>query len=116
MTSTPTGAIAALRMNQLPNQGATVVPSELKAWVRFNRLDAVRGGPRMATYGLAEVCKTVIPAARTMSALRNNGNDGIDAAGTNRKAPVAMVSSPVTMERLYPIHSTIFPDGMENTK
>src|SRR6478672_7749135 len=94
------GASAAPRMSQLPNRGASVVPSELKACVRFRRLEAVRGGPRIATYGFAEVCSMVMPAASTIKAVRNNGNDGIDAAGTNIRAPVAMVRSPVTMERL----------------
>src|SRR6476646_7013355 len=100
MASTPAGASAAPKMSQLPNRGASVVPSELKACVRFNRLEAVRGGPRIATYGLAEVCRMVMPAARTIKAVRNNGNDGIEAAGTNIKAPVAMVRRPATMDRL----------------
>src|SRR6476469_9218856 len=112
----PAGASAAPKMSQLPNHGAMVVPRELKACVRFNRLEAVRGGPRIATYGLAEVCSTVMPAASTISALRKTGNEGMEAAGTNRSAPVAMVKSPATMARLYPIHSTILPDGMENRK
>src|SRR5882724_11782357 len=100
MAATLTGASAAPRISQLPNHGASVVPSELKACVRFRRLEAVRGGPRIATYGFADVCSMVIPAASTISAVRNSGNDGIDAAGTNTKAPVAMVRSPVTMDRL----------------
>src|SRR5205823_677791 len=99
-TSMLAGASAAPRMSQLPNRGASVVPSELKAWVRFKRLDAVRGGPRMATYGFAEVCKTVIPAASTINAVRKTGNDGMEAAGTNMNAPVAMVRRPVIIERL----------------
>src|SRR5579859_7895582 len=100
MTSMLAGASAAPRISQLPNRGASVVPKELKAWVKFKRLEAVRGGPRIATYGLAEVCKMVMPAASTIRAVRNSGNDGIDAAGTNMRAPVAMVSRPATMERL----------------
>src|ERR1700727_305877 len=100
MASTLNRTSAAPRMSQLPNFGASVVPRELKACVKFKRLEAVRGGPRIATYGLAEVCKTVMPAASTIRALRNNWNDGIDAAGTNKNAPVAMVKRPVTMARL----------------
>src|ERR1700686_5487380 len=100
MASMLTGARAAPRMSQLPNLGASVVPSELKACVRFKRLEAVRGGPRIATYGLAEVCSAVIPAASTINAVRNNGNDGSDAAGTNKSAPVAIVNCPVTIARL----------------
>src|SRR5260221_11613176 len=94
------GAGAAPRMSQLANLGASVVPSELKACVRFKRLEAVRGGPRIATYGFAEVCSMVIPAASTISAVRNSGNEGMEAAGTNMRAPVAMVRRPATIDRL----------------
>jgi hypothetical protein len=38
-----------------------------------------------------------MPAARIMSAVRNRGNEGTDAAGTNIKAPNPMVSKPTTM-------------------
>src|SRR5450432_232530 len=99
MTATLSGTAAAPRIRRLPNFGATVVPRELKACVRLSRLDAVSAGPRMATYGLADVCKTVMPAARTINAVRNNGNEGIVAAGTNRRAPIAMVKRPTTMDR-----------------
>src|SRR5438270_9298806 len=94
------GASAAPRISQLPNRGASVVPRELKACAKFKRLEAVRGGPRIATYGFAEVCNIVMPAASTISAVRNSGNDGIDAAGTNMNAPAAIVRSPVTMDAL----------------
>jgi len=40
---------AALRMSSPPNIGARVVPSELKACVRFNRLEAVSGLPSTIT-------------------------------------------------------------------
>src|SRR5712672_1286520 len=100
MAATLTCASAAPRISQLPNHGASVVPSELKACVRFKRLEAVRGGPRIATYGFAEVCSMVIPAASTISAVRNRGNEGMDAAGTNMIAPVAMVRRPATIDRL----------------
>src|ERR1700743_1202014 len=99
MATTVKGATAAPRINRLPNFGAIVVPKELNACVRFKRLEAVRGGPRTVTYGLAEVCSTVMPAARTISAARNNGNDGREAAGTKRIAPVHTGSTRTTMER-----------------
>jgi hypothetical protein len=42
-------AVATDRIRMAPIQGPTVVPAELKACVRFRRLAAVRGSPRMAT-------------------------------------------------------------------
>src|ERR1700730_12435835 len=80
---------ALLKMNRLPSNGAMVVPRELNAWARFKRLAAVFGGPRTATYGFAETCKTVIPAASTISAARNKGKgkDGTLAAGIKSAAP-----------------------------
>ncbi len=75
------------------------VPSELKAWVRFRRLDAVFDGPSTETYGLAATCSAVIPAASTMSAERKSGNEGTLAAGMKSNAPTHMVKSPATMVR-----------------
>src|SRR6516165_1396197 len=89
------GAVA--RMRTPPNQGAMNVPKELKAWVRVKRLEDVRAGPSRATYGLAETCKAVMPAARIISAARNKGNDGTLAAGIKRIVPKAMVSNPATI-------------------
>jgi hypothetical protein len=40
---------AALKIKMPPKYGAMVVPRELNAYVRFNRLDAVLGGPSTAT-------------------------------------------------------------------
>src|SRR5690242_7402824 len=94
------GAATAPRISQLPNIGASVVPRELNPCVRFSRLEAVLGGPRIATYGLAEVCRMVMPAASTINAVRNRRNDGSAAAGTNNSAPADIVSKPVTMARL----------------
>src|SRR5438445_8660245 len=55
------------------------------------------GLPRTTTYGFAATCRPVMPAARTMSAPRNSGNDAKDAAGRNKNAPTAMLSKPATM-------------------
>src|SRR5437868_15486390 len=107
---------ALLRISQPPRYGAIVVPSELNACVRFSRLDAVRDGPSTATYGLAETCSAVIPAASTINAARNSGNDGTLAAGINISAPNPMVSRPATIVFLYPIQSITLPDGIEKTK
>ena len=87
----------AFKINKPPRYGPMVVPSELKACVKFNRLDAVSGGPKTETYALAATCSAVIPAASTISAPKNNGNDGALAAGINRNAPTPMVTSPVTI-------------------
>jgi len=40
---------AAVRMKRLPKYGAIVVPRDLKACVRFKRLDAVVSGPIAVT-------------------------------------------------------------------
>src|SRR3979411_688014 len=90
---------AELRMSRLPKKGARNVPRELNACVRFRRLDAVSGLPSTVTYGFAATCRHVIPAARTISANRNNGYDGTLAAGTNRNDPNPMASSPTTIAR-----------------
>src|SRR4051812_897897 len=98
-TSTATGAATIPRISVLPNHGATAVPRELNACVRFKRLEAVRGGPSTATYGFADVCRTVMPAARMINAVRNSGYEGALAAGMNKAAPAAMVHRPMTMAR-----------------
>ena len=107
---------AAARIRSPPTYGAIVVPSELKAWVRFRRLEAVRAGPSTVTYGLAATCSTVTPAASTISAARKSSNEGALAAGTKSKAPTAMTSRPTTIVFLYPIFSISRPDGMAQTK
>ena len=89
------GALA--RISSPPKYGATVVPSELNACVRFSRLDAVFAGPSTATYGLADTWSAVIPAASTPNANRNNAYDGTIAAGMNSNAPIAISSRPPTM-------------------
>src|ERR1700722_20508705 len=45
---------APLKISNPPNHGAIVVPSELKACARFNRLEGGWAGRKSATYGLAE--------------------------------------------------------------
>src|SRR5690242_1868367 len=107
---------AALRISSPPTFGAMVVPSELNAWVRFRRLDAVSGLPKRPTYGFAATCRPVIPAARMTSAVRNNAYDATDAAGKNRNAPPAIVINPTTIVLWYPTLFTKIAHGMENRK
>src|SRR5207244_594316 len=98
--SSYTRLTVALKKNRPQRYGAIVVPSELNAWARFKRLEAVSGAPSTDTYGFAETCSTVMPAAKTINAARNNGKDGALAAGMNNNAPNPMVKSPATMLRL----------------
>src|ERR1039458_4718436 len=93
-----------------------VVPSALNACAKFSRLDAVSSGPRTVTYGLAETCRAVIPAATIISAVKNNGNETAAAASMNKKVPTAIVHKPNTIVFLYPIHSTSAPAGIEKMK
>src|SRR3954447_6376859 len=88
---------ALVRIRQLPKYGAMKVPNELKACVRLRRLEAVSGGPSTETYGFAETCSAVIPAASTIRAARKNANAGTLAAGRNSSAPIAMVPRPATI-------------------
>src|SRR6266571_7127294 len=105
-----------LRIKCAPTQGKTVVPRELKACVRFKRLEAVWGLPNTATYGFAATWRIVIPVARMISAARKNGNEGIFAAGKNARHAATIVSSPTTMALLYPIQSMILAAGIEKMK
>ncbi len=73
-----------------------VVPAELKACARFSRLEAVRSGPRMVTYGLAAICNMAKPRPTTNNPPRNNGYERRAAAGQNRALPAAEMSSPMT--------------------
>src|ERR1017187_4610609 len=107
---------AALRITRLPKYGPMVVPSALNACARFSRLEAVSSGPRTVTYGLAETCRAVIPAATIISAVKTNGNETAVAAPMNKKAPTAIVHKPITIVFLYPNHSTSVPAGMEKMK
>jgi hypothetical protein len=87
----------AFKINSPPRYGPIVVPNELNACVKFNRLDAVSAGPSTVTYAFAATCSAVIPAASTINAPRNSANDGALAAGINKNAPMPMVTSPATM-------------------
>ncbi len=69
------------RINADPNSGASVVPSELKAWVSVSREEAVCGFPSAATNGLAATCSSVIPEASTNSAKRKSEKERAAAAG-----------------------------------
>src|SRR5882762_6746022 len=73
-----------LRIKCAPIQGKIVVPRELKACVRFKRLEAVCGFPSTATYGFAATWRIVMPVARMINAARKNGNEGILAAGMKK--------------------------------
>src|SRR5258708_35316194 len=105
-----------VRSKGAPIQGKIVVPRELKACVRFKRLEAVCGFPSTATYGFAATWRIVMPVARMINAARKNGNEGILAAGKKARQGTTIVSSPATMALLYPIQSLIFAHGMEKTK
>src|SRR5580693_9138477 len=98
------GAIcgAPLRINIPPTKGAMKVPTELNAWARFKRLDAVELGPMIVTYGLAATCTVVMPAASKISAPRKTGKLATYEAGIKPAAPAAMVINPRTIVFLYP--------------
>src|SRR3954468_19802811 len=104
------------KIRRAPTNGKTAVPNELNAWVKFNLLDAVSGLPSTETYGFAATCNTVIPAARTMSAVKKNGKEGIFAAGYTSRHAAIMVLNPTMMARLYPIQSMILAAGREMMK
>ena len=44
-----------LKINHPPKIGPIVVPNELKACARFSLEEAVSEGPKIATYGFAEI-------------------------------------------------------------
>ena len=83
-----------------PTYGNTVVPSELKAWAKVRRLDAVAGAPSIEISGLATTCTMVMPAASTNSASRNVPNMPDDEAGMNSRQPAVIVSRPTTAVRM----------------
>jgi Bacterial sugar transferase len=59
----PNTKAAGRLFNEVVQQYALIV---LGACVRFNRLDALRGGPKAATYGFADTCSAVIPAFNSL--------------------------------------------------
>ncbi len=77
-----------------------VVPSELNAWAKVSRLDAVAGSPSAEISGLATTWTIVTPAARTNSATRKVQNSPEPAAGTNSRHPAAITASPITAARI----------------
>src|ERR1700730_13947614 len=83
-----------------PTYGKIVVPKELNACAKVNRLLVVSGRPNMEIKGLATTCTVVIPEASTNKATRNNPNKPCDDAGTNSAQPAVMVRRPTTAERI----------------
>ena len=75
-------------------------PSELSACASVKRTGALLSGPRMATYGLAAVCKAVTPAPTTKTAARKSGKLTSLAAGTNIRQPTTWMKSETTIVRL----------------
>src|SRR5262245_66010481 len=92
------------------------VPKELNACVSVRRLEAVACGPRIATYGFAATCSSVMPDARTKRAPRNIGYERLAAAGKKITQPAAAINRPMTMPGLYPTFSTRMPEGTHLTK
>jgi hypothetical protein len=80
--------------------GAAADPAELNACASVNRAGALCSGPRIETYGLAEVCSAHTPAANTKIATSVMGKLTMLAAGTNSSAPPVMMNSAITIERL----------------
>src|SRR5450432_1125670 len=93
-----------------------VVPSELNAWAKVNRLLVVEGFPSMEISGFATTCTVVMPDANTNSASRNKPNKPCDEAGMNKAQPAVMISNPVTADRMYPMRRTNAAAGIEMTK
>src|ERR1700721_2921014 len=99
------------RMKAAPKIGVTTAPTELKDWAKFKRRSELSGGPRIVTYGFAATSRTPWPHAMTNSANKKNPYSLTDAAGMNRRDPVAQVSKPTRIPRLYPIFSINQPAG-----
>jgi hypothetical protein len=87
-------------MSRPPKIGASMVPKELNACTRFNRLEAVSGLPITATYGLAATWSRVMEEARRNSATRKKPYETVMAAGTKATALTAMPTRPSTTESL----------------
>ena len=89
-----------VRINTPTTIGAMAVPSELNACASVSRAGALLSGPRIETYGFAEVCSPQTPVARTKLAVRKNGKLIIAAAGTKSRAPSTITNNEMTMVRL----------------
>ena len=83
-----------------PTVGNMVVPSELNACAKVNRLLTVAGFPSMEISGLATTCTVVMSAAKTNNASKNKPNTLCDEAGINKTHPAVMIKSPVTADRM----------------
>src|ERR1700722_1748380 len=104
------------KMNALPMIGVTKAPTALNDCARFKRRSEDSGGPRIVTYGFAATSNTPCPHAITNSANKKNPYKRIDAAGINKNAPTAHVSSPARIPLLYPIRSSNQPAGNADKK
>src|ERR1700744_720051 len=96
--------------------GPIVVPKELNACDKFNRLDAVRSGPRIVTYGLQAICNMANPSPTINNAARNNGYETFIAAGKKSALPAAAISKPMMTPFLYPILLMGSPEDIEIRK
>ena len=83
-----------------PTVGKMVVPRELKACAKVNRLLTVAGLPSIEISGLATTCTVVMPAAKTNKASRNRPKRPCAEAGINSTHPAVMIRSPVTADRI----------------
>src|SRR5258708_10828618 len=93
-----------------------VVPSELNACAKVNRLLAVAGFPSMEINGFATTCTVVMPDAKTNKASKNRPNNPCDEAGMNKTHPAVMSKSPATAERMQPMRRTSEAAEIEMTK
>src|ERR1019366_8348177 len=95
-------------------QGAAADPAELKACARVSRAGALCSGPRIETYGLAEVCRAHTPAASTKMAVRVMGKltmlaAGVDVvifcSGTGQKQRISVMR--IVVRAVVPIRNTV---------
>ena len=61
------------KINVAATHGAIADAPELKACARFRRAEALCSGPRIETYGLADVCKAQTLVASTKIAVKVRG-------------------------------------------
>src|SRR5579863_10174568 len=92
--------LGSLRMKTPATHGAASEPMELTACAKVSRAGALCSGPRIETYGLAEVCNPQTPEASTKIANSVMGKLTMLAAGKNRAAPPAITNREITMVRL----------------
>src|SRR5580693_276717 len=104
------------KINALPMIGVTNAPTALNDCAKFSRRSDDAAGPRIVTYGFAATSSTPCPQAITKSANKKNPYTRTDAAGINKNAPSAHVSSPARIPLLYPIRSSSHPAGNADKK